>query len=1088
LSKVRAALMRILRSFAVALICVSSAFAVTRLTWPLLQPTPMALSYAAVLASAWLGGRTGGSLAVASSAAIGYYAFLPPDGSSGTGHKQVVALFVFLAVASALVMLIGRQQRAAAREREQRRWFSGTLSSVGDAVLATDTEGRVTFMNDVAEKLTGWTAKDATGRELEEVFSIFKEGTRERTESPVKRVMEAGHIVGLANHTVLVSKAGAETAIEDSAAPIKDDEGTLRGVILVFRDASEKRRAELAIEDSQRQMTNVLESITDGFVAMDAQFRHTFVNEAAERLIGKTRGELIGRTQWEMFPATVGTAIEANYRRVATDRVTVEFEQFYDPWQKWYSIKASPSRDGGIVLYFRDITERKRAEALLHDQKHILELIAGGSALSQVLDALCRMVEGHSGGTLLASVLVLARDGRLRHGGAPSLPEAYNRAIDGIAVGPSVGSCGTAVYRREPVFVADIATDPLWVDFAELALSHNLRSCWSIPILSAAGEVLGTFAMYHPSPRRPNPEDLQLVDLVTRTASIAIERERAEGEWRRAAEATARRSEQLQKLAEISARINAAHDVESVVRVVTEEARHLVGAKQAATSIVTNLAQPEPLSVVSTSSKPLYVPDEPRITGTELYRVANEEQRPIRIARTELERDPRWQKLEKVALVRPTEGGLLAATLVARGGQAQGLLQLADKAEGEFTEDDEAILVQLSQLSAIAIENARLYEELRGNDRRKDEFLAMLAHELRNPLAAIGNAVSVTTRGGFQEHLEWSMDIIARQMKHLTRLIDDLMDVSRISRGKIELRKDVLDLTPILDSAAATARPLIEVRMHALELDIDRGNLWADVDPTRMEQVVVNLLNNAAKYSDNGGTIRLRARLEGAEVVISVKDGGIGIPPERLPEMFELFAQGDRTLARSEGGLGIGLTVVKKLVEMHDGSVTAHSEGRSKGSEFTVRLPKAARTDATGPKPPAPSKVKRQAARILVVDDNVDTARGMARLLKLLGHEVAMAHSGPEALDVAREHRPEFVLLDIGLPGMDGYEVASRLRREECSLGAVIIAVSGYGQDEDRRRSKEAGFDHHLIKPLDHDALLSLLSGGGNGGQPLGNL
>ncbi|WP_435011628.1 ATP-binding protein [Tundrisphaera lichenicola] len=367
-------------------------------------------------------------------------------------------------------------------------------------------------------------------------------------------------------------------------------------------------------------------------------------------------------------------------------------------------------------------------------------------------------------------------------------------------------------------------------------------------------------------------------------------------------------------------------------------------------------------------------------------------------------------------------------------------------------------------------------ERLAENDRKKDEFLAMLAHELRNPLAAIGNAVMITTRSGLQEHIEWSMDVISRQMQHLTRLIDDLLDVSRISRGKIELKCDVLNLTPILDSAAATTRQLIEERKHTLEVAIDGENLWANVDPTRLEQVVVNLLNNAAKYSENGGHIRLAAKSVDDEVFISVRDRGLGIPPAKLPQMFDLFTQGDRSLARSEGGLGIGLTVVKRLVELHGGSVEAKSEGPGKGSEFTIRLPKVARPVASVSRGGLPTSARRNSARILVVDDNVDTARGMERLLKLLGHELAVAHSGPSGIELARKLRPEFVLLDIGLPGMDGYEVASHLRREECGKDAVIIAVSGYGQDEDRRRSKEAGFDHHLIKPLDHDALISLIS------------
>ncbi len=286
--------------------------------------------------------------------------------------------------------------------------------------------------------------------------------------------------------------------------------------------------------------------------------------------------------------------------------------------------------------------------------------------------------------------------------------------------------------------------------------------------------------------------------------------------------------------------------------------------------------------------------------------------------------------------------------------------------------------MQLSRLTAIAVENAKLYDELRGNDRRKDEFLAMLAHELRNPLAAIGNAVTVTSRSGRNDDLDWSMGVITRQMNHLTRLIDDLLDVSRINQGKIELRKDVLDLTPILESAAATVGPLVKERKHTLAVSIEGGSLWVNADPTRIEQVVVNLLNNAAKYSENAGRIDLVARTDGDDVVIVIRDRGMGIPPEKLPGMFELFAQGDRSLARSEGGLGIGLTVVKKLVEMHNGSVSAKSEGLGKGSEFTIRLPAATPPAVPRETPTIAAQTMNRKARILVVDDNVDTARGMA--------------------------------------------------------------------------------------------------------------
>jgi len=318
------------------------------------------------------------------------------------------------------------------------------------------------------------------------------------------------------------------------------------------------------------------------------------------------------------------------------------------------------------------------------------------------------------------------------------------------------------------------------------------------------------------------------------------------------------------------------------------------------------------------------------------------------------------------------------------------------------------------------------------------------------------------------------MAAIRRQNQHLSRIIEDLLDISRINLGKFELRREICEATPILDSAAQAVRALVEARDHTLEVTIDRGHLWVDADPTRLEQVVVNLLNNAAKYSEDGGQIRLSAGHEGGEIVIRVQDAGLGIRPEQLPEMFRLFTQADRSSARSEGGLGIGLTIVKKLIEMHHGSITARSEGPGKGSEFVVRLPAAkpaaATPAATGP-PPA-----GRTLRILVVDDDVDTARGLAILLKLAGHDVVTAHGGPEAIAAARAHRPELILLDLGLPGMDGYEVIQRLRQLPGCEGSMIVAASGYGQEEDHRRTEAAGFDHHLVKPVDLDEVLGLLN------------
>ena len=364
---------------------------------------------------------------------------------------------------------------------------------------------------------------------------------------------------------------------------------------------------------------------------------------------------------------------------------------------------------------------------------------------------------------------------------------------------------------------------------------------------------------------------------------------------------------------------------------------------------------------------------------------------------------------------------------------------------------------------------------LREADRHKDEFLAMLAHELRNPLSAVNNAVTVLKLSSDEESRNWASDVVERQVRQLVRLIDDLLDVSRFTSGKIRLCKDYVDAGPILDQALESARPLIDERGHTLTVSIERGQLPLHVDATRVEQIVLNLLTNAAKYTENGGRIWLTAKQEGNQVVISVRDNGLGIPPEKLPEMFRLFSQGDRSLARSEGGLGIGLTIVQKLAEMHGGSADARSDGPGQGSEFVVRLPLARKPVEVRATARRGELRQGQGSRILVADDNVDTARGMVRLLKLLGNDARAVHDGRAAIEVARTFRPHFVLLDIGLPGLDGYQVAATLRGDELHRDVVIIAVSGYGQEEDRRRSLAAGFDHHLAKPVDFDSLISLL-------------
>ena len=363
---------------------------------------------------------------------------------------------------------------------------------------------------------------------------------------------------------------------------------------------------------------------------------------------------------------------------------------------------------------------------------------------------------------------------------------------------------------------------------------------------------------------------------------------------------------------------------------------------------------------------------------------------------------------------------------------------------------------------------------LRAADRRKDEFLATLAHELRNPLAPITNSVQILKlKAPADRDIAWARDVVDRQVAHMARLLDDLLDVGRITTNKLRLQKTRVDLRGILESAVETSRPLVEAGGHRLALDMPDAPVWVDADPVRLAQVFSNLFNNAAKYTDRGGRIELLART-GPEIAVVVRDNGIGIAPDVLPQVFEMFSQAAPAIDRSQGGLGIGLFLVKSLVEMHGGSVAAKSAGAGRGSEFTVRLPSAA---PARPSPPADRQPARDGdhRRILVADDNADAADTLAAMLRFSGYDVAVARDGEQALALAGEFRPALALIDIGMPKMSGYEVARRIRGEAWGRGAILIAVTGWGQDEDKRRAADAGFNQHVTKPLDGARLDELL-------------
>lgn len=442
-----------------------------------------------------------------------------------------------------------------------------------------------------------------------------------------------------------------------------------------------------------------------------------------------------------------------------------------------------------------------------------------------------------------------------------------------------------------------------------------------------------------------------------------------------------------------------------------------------------------------------------------------------------LSRQPPWSDLPILILTRPGADSPESAEAWRTLGNVT-LLERPTRVTTLLSAAQTAIRARARQYQIRGHLTERLKNEqaLRNADRRKDEFLATLGHELRNPLAPILNSLEIMKlSGAFDDpRTLQACAVMERQVHHLNRLVDDLLEVSRITRGIIEVKKETLDLTAIVKAAIETSRPVMDNLRHQLIEDFDPVGMCVGGDPVRLTQVFANLLNNAAKYTNHGGHITVTTRREKGEAVVSVKDDGIGIAPGALPQVFDMFMQVDRSTRRSQGGLGIGLTLVKSLVTMHGGSVEARSDGPGLGSEFLVRLPLLEDTATAA----APGRLIEPlpARRILIVDDSRDGGESLAMLLRVLGAEVALAHSGRTALECVDSFKPDVVLLDIGMPGMDGYEVARRIRANPANRRISLIALTGWGQDEDRKRSVAAGFDHHLVKPADIDQLRQLLT------------
>jgi PAS domain S-box-containing protein len=1100
-----------------------------------------------------------------------------------------------------------------------------------------------------------------------------------------------------------------------------------------------------------------LDQVSDGFAVLDHDWRIVYLNAAGAALLAPlfgSRDDLIGRDHWEMFPDLVGTELERIYRKVAEERVFASLETYYEPLKAWFEVRVYPNAQG-ISIYYVDVTARRLAEAKLEAEKNLLGLVAAGTPLAQTLEAICRETESRSVAGMICSVLLLGEDGRHLHRGAgPSLSEAYNDAIDGLEIGPAVGSCGTAAYLAQPVLAEDIDGDPRWVPFRDLARAEGLRACASRPMLSSKGDVLGTIAMYYRVPTVPDANDEGLIELASQVAAIAVERARVEGALQKAAErlrATFSQAaigiaignldghfeeanhkfldllgypiEELRELtfeqlthpddrAETRERVRSllAGEVPSYAvekRYLRRDGREFwsrttvtllrdsrgkplqfIGAveditvrKQAEAALrereesLRALADTMPQLVwmaegdgrifwynrgwydyTGSSEEEMLRPDgwhrfhDPSVLPIVVERwreaVANgapfEMEFPLRgvdgryrtfLTRANPVRDDsgrvvRWlgtnTDLESVDRARraqldearmlelinragkalmsqldlesllqhvtdaatelsgakfgaffynavredgevyqlytlsgaprsafadfghpratplfgPTFHGAptiriddvtqdprygqwgphhgmppghlpvrsyLAVPVTGRSGEVIGGLFFGHPEPGVFTARTERLVAGITAHAAIAIENARLYEALkRGAQERegllaaeraarleaeqastmKDEFLSTLSHELRTPLSAILGWAHLLQSGPCDaEETASGLDTIARNARAQSKLIDDLLDMSRIVSGKVRLDVQPTDLNTILEATIDATRPSADAKQITLRKVIDPQAGAVIGDPNRLQQVVWNLLSNAVKFTPKGGSVDVALSRVDSQVQISVSDTGVGIDPEFLPHVFDRFRQADASMSRAHGGLGLGLAIVRHLVELHGGSVHAASPGPAQGSTFLVRLPVAATVEALdGGDAPAvtPEQLDRSwvdlaGVRVLVVDDDADTRRIIRQLLERHDAEVRTAANADEALQALAEQPPDALVSDIGMPGADGYQLIARVRELPADAGGQVpaLALTAFARSQDRTRALMAGYQAHVAKPFEAQEFLA---------------
>ena len=826
-----------------------------------------------------------------------------------------------------------------------------------------------------------------------------------------------------------------------------------------------------------------------------------YVNAVSERIFGAPRDQLLGTRLWDRFPDAVGDPFHEAFNRVVETGRPEVFDHRYATGGRWYRSHVH-ALDGRIHVVAEDITDAKQAELRL------LALARASHAFSRAvdLDELFSEIARSSAETMGDGCCVHRVNAAGTH---LNLVAVHHTSIEGLAllreffadpIPVGEGLSAKVFATDEPLLLPTIDPEVHRRAFRKQARralvdEAGVHSLMAVPLRDGEQRI-GIIAMMRD--RTPSPytaSDLSLLQDLEDRAAMAVARARLYEQ----AEVGRRQASALAS-AERLARADAERTAELTRRLlsVTSRFSHRRTAPEIAETVLR-----ESTASLGGSSAAIWLFDE---AGEHLEMIANIGFRePARFARIPLgapaplcdavkrnapvylsnsEEFGRMFPVSKERVGDAAPGEFATACLpLTTEGRVIGGLAFAFQSAHPFPEDERTFLEVLANQCAQALDRAQLLEQERAAsaaaqaaDRRKDEFLAMLGHELRNPLAPILTALQLMALKGVPG-VEREREIIGRQTRHLVRLVDDLLDLSRITRGKVELRRARTDIAAVLAKAVEMASPLLEQRNHHLQILAPRGVCFVDGDEIRLAQVFQNLLTNAAKYTPPGGQITARLGLSGGSAVLEIEDNGDGIPGPFLPSIFDPFVQGERSIDRSQGGLGIGLALVRSLVVLHGGTVAAHSDGVGKGSRFVVSLPSAA--GALEVAPPSSSEgpaLAERGRRVLLVDDNEDAAELQAELLRAVGHEVLVAYDGPSALAEAGAFRPDVALLDIGLPVMDGYELARKLQ-SLLPQPLRLVALTGYGQENDRARSREAGFALHLVKPVDGARLLAAVDG-----------